>query len=312
MYFPPRVFGTSMVEEYEEIADPSERPDDPDDDLGKTWQHFVFTVSALIFPPFINSYKITWRSLYFKLCTMLLNNVRELNNEVVQSTQALCLNSMRQIYTTYHTDVQYMLMTPPPTDYPAGYASGEAKSSNNLIGSAKGNFAYASVDVFENEVTAQPVATQHSAVCFLCRCHLEHGEQHCCQCPGWRGARDARCERCSERVVLINYVNILFCLTVSGWFAFHLSTVLHLCLAGNVSSQQVNATEPSTQLETTGQTTAPHLPPVWVSTAQTITIESIVMKAQLSVHQMSCWVECNVPILNSQVWVCRLECVYSC
>ncbi|XP_026230345.1 SUN domain-containing ossification factor-like isoform X2 [Anabas testudineus] len=28
-----RVFGTSMVEEYEEIADPSERPDDPDDDL---------------------------------------------------------------------------------------------------------------------------------------------------------------------------------------------------------------------------------------------------------------------------------------
>lgn len=30
-----RVFGTSMVEEYEEIADPTERPDDPDDDLGK-------------------------------------------------------------------------------------------------------------------------------------------------------------------------------------------------------------------------------------------------------------------------------------
>lgn len=29
-----RVFGTSMVEEYEEIADPPERPDDPDDDLG--------------------------------------------------------------------------------------------------------------------------------------------------------------------------------------------------------------------------------------------------------------------------------------
>ncbi|XP_035526583.1 SUN domain-containing ossification factor-like isoform X1 [Morone saxatilis] len=28
-----RVFGTSMVEEYEEIADPPERPDDPDDDL---------------------------------------------------------------------------------------------------------------------------------------------------------------------------------------------------------------------------------------------------------------------------------------
>lgn len=35
--FPPRVFGTSMVEEYEEIADPSERPDDPDDDLGKAF-----------------------------------------------------------------------------------------------------------------------------------------------------------------------------------------------------------------------------------------------------------------------------------
>ena len=30
-----RVFGTSMVEEYEEIADPPERPDDQDDDLGK-------------------------------------------------------------------------------------------------------------------------------------------------------------------------------------------------------------------------------------------------------------------------------------
>lgn len=30
----PRVFGTSMVEEYEEIADPPERPDDQDDDLG--------------------------------------------------------------------------------------------------------------------------------------------------------------------------------------------------------------------------------------------------------------------------------------
>lgn len=57
MYFPSRVFGTSMVEEYEEIADPSERPDDPDDDLGKIWQHFVFTASALSFPPFINSSK---------------------------------------------------------------------------------------------------------------------------------------------------------------------------------------------------------------------------------------------------------------
>lgn len=33
--FCARVFGTSMVEEYEEIADPSERPDDQDDDLGK-------------------------------------------------------------------------------------------------------------------------------------------------------------------------------------------------------------------------------------------------------------------------------------
>ncbi|MEQ2214778.1 hypothetical protein XENOCAPTIV_019738, partial [Xenoophorus captivus] len=30
-----RVFGTSMVEEYEEIADPSERADDQDDDLGR-------------------------------------------------------------------------------------------------------------------------------------------------------------------------------------------------------------------------------------------------------------------------------------
>lgn len=35
-----------MVEEYEEIADPSERPDDPDDDLGKTW--FINSVSIVI------------------------------------------------------------------------------------------------------------------------------------------------------------------------------------------------------------------------------------------------------------------------
>lgn len=35
IYFSPRVFGTSMVEEYEEIADPPERPDDPDDVLGE-------------------------------------------------------------------------------------------------------------------------------------------------------------------------------------------------------------------------------------------------------------------------------------
>lgn len=34
-----RVFGTSMVEEYEEIADPPERPDDLDDDFGKNHQH---------------------------------------------------------------------------------------------------------------------------------------------------------------------------------------------------------------------------------------------------------------------------------
>lgn len=31
-----RVFGTSMMAEYEEFADPSERPDDQDDDLGET------------------------------------------------------------------------------------------------------------------------------------------------------------------------------------------------------------------------------------------------------------------------------------
>lgn len=42
-----RVFGTSMVEEYEEIADPTERPDDPDDDLGKNWQHYVFTAFGI-------------------------------------------------------------------------------------------------------------------------------------------------------------------------------------------------------------------------------------------------------------------------
>lgn len=36
-----------MVEEYEEIADPTERPDDPDDDLGKNWQHYVFTAFGI-------------------------------------------------------------------------------------------------------------------------------------------------------------------------------------------------------------------------------------------------------------------------
>lgn len=30
-----------MVEEYEEIADPSERPDDQDDDVGKKWKHHI-------------------------------------------------------------------------------------------------------------------------------------------------------------------------------------------------------------------------------------------------------------------------------
>lgn len=49
MYFPPRVFGTSMVEEYEEIADPSERPDDPDDDLGKTWPNILYLQYLLLF-----------------------------------------------------------------------------------------------------------------------------------------------------------------------------------------------------------------------------------------------------------------------
>lgn len=31
-----------MVEEYEEIADPAERPDDQDDDLGKNSEHHIF------------------------------------------------------------------------------------------------------------------------------------------------------------------------------------------------------------------------------------------------------------------------------
>lgn len=30
-----------MVEEYEEIADPPERPDDQDDDLGENWEHLI-------------------------------------------------------------------------------------------------------------------------------------------------------------------------------------------------------------------------------------------------------------------------------
>lgn len=43
-----RVFGTSMVEEYEEIADPAERPDDQDDDLGKNWEHDMFNTASYI------------------------------------------------------------------------------------------------------------------------------------------------------------------------------------------------------------------------------------------------------------------------
>lgn len=50
------------------------------------------------------------------------------------------------------------------TDYPAGYVSGEAKLSKNLIGSAKGNSMYAGVDGAEDEASAQPAATYHSAV----------------------------------------------------------------------------------------------------------------------------------------------------
>lgn len=34
------MFGTSMMAEYEEFADPSERPDDQDDDLGETEEGF--------------------------------------------------------------------------------------------------------------------------------------------------------------------------------------------------------------------------------------------------------------------------------
>lgn len=55
-----------------------------------------------------------------------------------------------------------------PTDYPAGYASGEAKLSKNLIGSAKGNVTNASVDCTEDAATAEPAATHHSAVDVPC------------------------------------------------------------------------------------------------------------------------------------------------
>lgn len=42
---------------------------------------------------------------------------------------------------------------------------------------------------------------------------------------------------------------------------------------------------------------------------QSIRNESVVIKAQLSVQQMFYSVKYKVPVVNSQVWVCRLECV---
>lgn len=141
-------------------------------------------------------------------------------------------------------------MTLRPTDYPAGYASGEAKLSKNLIGSAKGSVTYASVDGAEGEATAQPAAAHHSVVdvsfvdAILNMVNniavnvLGGGE------PETQGANRA--------------------VRKSSFFspAFHLNTILHICLAGNVSSQQVNVTELSTHLETAGQTAAPHIPTV--------------------------------------------------
>lgn len=88
--FPARVFGTSMVEEYEEIADPPERPDDQDDDLGENRER----------PP-ADAIGAIWRT----------------NEPLHAFTPSLTLL---------------------PTDYPPGYAPGEAKLSNNLIGSATG------------------------------------------------------------------------------------------------------------------------------------------------------------------------------
>lgn len=66
-----RVFGTSMVEEYEEIADPPERPDDQDDDLGNNLERCTFK-TAECFSPLVmkcyhlrdNSEKPIWLSLY--------------------------------------------------------------------------------------------------------------------------------------------------------------------------------------------------------------------------------------------------------
>lgn len=66
------------------------------------------------------------------------------------------------LYKLSHWCTHDALTAPPPTDYPAGYASGEAKSSKNLIGSAKGISTHASVDRFEGAATAQPAAAQHS------------------------------------------------------------------------------------------------------------------------------------------------------
>lgn len=51
MYDFSRVFGTSMVEEYDEAADPSERLDDQDDDLGTSWEHDIF--NAVIISPLL-------------------------------------------------------------------------------------------------------------------------------------------------------------------------------------------------------------------------------------------------------------------
>lgn len=42
------MFGTSMVEEYEEIADPPERPDDLDEDFGKKKVPHIYHISIII------------------------------------------------------------------------------------------------------------------------------------------------------------------------------------------------------------------------------------------------------------------------
>ncbi|KAJ0059132.1 hypothetical protein NL108_008554, partial [Boleophthalmus pectinirostris] len=75
-----RVFGTSMVEEYEEIADPSERPEEQDDDMGKSYN--IKASDQLLFQ--IHLCNIF---LYMVLFSMSRPEVEDLSTTATQGTQ---------------------------------------------------------------------------------------------------------------------------------------------------------------------------------------------------------------------------------